>query len=68
MKKITIGGFERKFKIPSFLFGGFVFFVILHWSDFIKKSVYSGFLESIIIVTGPSFNNVTFISAPNSPV
>ena len=29
---------------------------------------HSLFFVSITIVTGPSFNNSTFISAPNSPV
>lgn len=31
-------------------------------------AVYSLFFVSIQIVTGPSFSNSTFISAPNSPV
>ncbi len=29
---------------------------------------YSFILESMTMVTGPSFNSSTFISAPNSPV
>ena len=40
------------------------------WNDFlvIERYTYSLFFVSIHIVTGPSFNNSTFMSAPNSPV
>lgn len=36
--------------------------------ELINLLLYSLFLVSITIVTGPSFTNSTFISAPNSPV
>ena len=47
-------------------------FLIINIFSFLSmynfNSPYANSFESSIIVTGPSFNMLTFISAPNSPV